>query len=87
MTAYIQVELDCDGAPDDCQFCCPTPVIIDRTIRRAREAAKLAGWRTARRDGRLVDLCPDHQPSPTDAPKHATQAEQTTAGGPDARWW
>lgn len=61
MTAYIEYELHCDGEPGMGPFDCITPAAFDSSVREARRAVRAAGWKTMIRNGKLVDLCPDHQ--------------------------
>lgn len=60
MTARFECELTCDGPPGMPPFGCPTPAVFATTAKEAREAAVRAGWATGHRNGKVVDLCPDH---------------------------
>lgn len=69
MSAYREVELRCDGIPDDPYGC--DPAIYARNARLARRYARSRGWATNLPGGR--DLCPTHR----------AQAENRAGGGPD----
>ncbi|MEZ7005603.1 hypothetical protein [Streptomyces sp. AD55] len=63
MTAYpIGVEVACDG-PDEGTDCPQSDAIsarfTSRTARQVRADGRADGWVRRRRDGRLVDLCPE----------------------------
>lgn len=58
MSAYVEVELRCDGVEGDPFGCDET--IFDGSATRARVIASERGWLTARRGGK--DYCPKHRP-------------------------
>lgn len=63
MSGYAYLVIRCDG--DDCYAETHTPHHVG-TYRELRAARRPDGWRTRRRDGRLIDLCPDHATEETD---------------------
>lgn len=67
MTARFECELTCDHDPGF-PFACATPVVFGTTAKEAREAAAAAGWITTHREGKVLDLCPDHWQA-SDLPK------------------
>lgn len=71
MTAVAEITITCDGsnigyfAPSEVRDLggCHWWIDTEETkVRAARGRAELSGWKTVRKDRRLYDICPNHQP-------------------------